>query len=263
MNCRSFSPLRSAQLVPKSGRRSLHGSSSRRAILMPYMSPFMTSGSIKRWHKKEGDLFQAGDILLQIESEFTTVNVEAQNPGIIGKILVPDGSTNVLVEQVIALVAKTPQELARLQEQHKARAPMPPPPVPPVQQHHFHPQGRGPFGLEHAKSPMMSSARRSPSLFEMHTGDANAIHATGVRGMVTDHANSQHHSELLPRVRSSPPAGLHSVRESLAETAIADDQLNGAALRKTIVSTLSRRGSGAKSSVAKKCTTAQYFEGIL
>ncbi|KAF7359201.1 Dihydrolipoyllysine-residue acetyltransferase [Mycena sanguinolenta] len=97
------------------GRRSLHGSSARRAIMMPALSPFMTQGTISRWLKKEGEEFQVGDILLQIESEYDTIYVEAENPGILRKILSPDGSTNVPIEQVIALVSKIPAESVHTQ----------------------------------------------------------------------------------------------------------------------------------------------------
>ncbi|KAF8191493.1 single hybrid motif-containing protein, partial [Mycena galopus ATCC 62051] len=81
----------------------LHGSSVRCSIMMPALSPFMTQGTISRWLKKEGEAFQAGDVILEIESEYDTMNIEAENPGIMGKILSPDGSTNVPVEQVFKL----------------------------------------------------------------------------------------------------------------------------------------------------------------
>ena len=76
--------------------------------MMPAMSPLMTEGTITRWKIKEGDAFAPGDVLLQIvtsftthfgpvklkllvhlqESEIATIDVEAHNPGILGKILV-------------------------------------------------------------------------------------------------------------------------------------------------------------------------------
>ncbi|KAJ7168369.1 single hybrid motif-containing protein [Mycena crocata] len=217
-----------SRLVSQPGKRSLHQSSVRRAIMMPAMSPFMTQGTIRRWAKREGEAFRAGDVLCQIESEYATIDVQAENPGIIGKILKPDGSSNVPVEQVIAIVAKTSQELARLQA-----PPLPPPPF--QHQHHF--PSHGAAGLAQAASPMMVSVHRTPLLFDMH----DPLHSSGsatVRGMVIDHAGSQHHAA--------------------AEN---DDQATE--LRKTIVSTLSRRGSGSETFSSNKCTTTEYFSGIL
>ncbi|KAJ7118828.1 single hybrid motif-containing protein [Mycena epipterygia] len=249
MNSRSVSL--SSRLMPQQGRRSLHRSSVRRAIMMPAMSPFMTEGTIRRWTKNEGEAFLAGDTLLQIESDYTTLDIEAENPGILGKILWPDGSTNVPVEQVIALVAKTPQELARLQVPGQTQAPPPPPPLTPAVQHQQHTNphsvNRSAARLEHAKSPMMPRVHRTPSLFEMH----DAGHSATVRGIVMDHAGSQQDT-LAPE----PCAGFPPPEEN-------DEQLQAAVLRKTIVSTLSRRGSGSKSSDSKRCTTTQYFDGIL
>ncbi|KAJ7826647.1 single hybrid motif-containing protein [Mycena leptocephala] len=243
MNSRSISL--SSRLVPQPGRRSFHRSSTKRAIMMPALSPFMTQGTVSRWFKREGEAFHAGDILLEIESEYTTMDVEAQNPGIMGKILSPAGTTNVPVEQVIALAAKTPQEIERM----KAQVQMPPPPPPPrtpTFQHHHHPHftNRG-IGLEHAKGPMMAPVHRTPSSIDIN----DTVHSSGaatVRGMVMDHAGLQHTHVPTP---SDEPRLPHDVDQA-------------AELRKTIVSTLSRRGSGAKSS-CKKCTTTQYFDGLL
>jgi pyruvate/2-oxoglutarate dehydrogenase complex dihydrolipoamide acyltransferase (E2) component len=96
-------------------RRWLHKSSKCNAIMMPAMSPLMTEGTITRWKRREGEAFAVGDVLLQIASDLYVVDVQAQRPGIMGKILMPDGSSNVPVEQVIALVAQDSNELFSLQ----------------------------------------------------------------------------------------------------------------------------------------------------
>ncbi|KAJ3555434.1 hypothetical protein NP233_g12209 [Leucocoprinus birnbaumii] len=93
---------------------------------MPAMSPLMNECTITKWRKKEGEAFVPGDVLLQIESDIAMIDVEAQSPGILGKILLPDGTTNVPIEQVIALVARDQQELATLQSM-KVDIPTPPP----------------------------------------------------------------------------------------------------------------------------------------
>ena len=75
-------------------------------ILMPALSPTMTEGNVARWHKKEGDAVQAGDVLAEIETDKATMEVEAVDEGILGKILVPDGSEGVQVNSVIGVIVE-------------------------------------------------------------------------------------------------------------------------------------------------------------
>ncbi|KAL0576205.1 hypothetical protein V5O48_005772 [Marasmius crinis-equi] len=96
-------------------RRSFHSCRPANAILMPALSPMMTEGTVTRWNKKEGEMFAAGDILLQIEYGLNYLDVRAELPGVLGKILTPEGSTNVPVEHVIALVARDRDEFVREQ----------------------------------------------------------------------------------------------------------------------------------------------------
>ena len=74
-------------------------------ILMPALSPTMTEGRLSKWHKSEGDLVEAGDILAEIETDKATMEVEAVDEGILEKILIPDGSDGVKVNEVIAIIA--------------------------------------------------------------------------------------------------------------------------------------------------------------
>ncbi|MBS40110.1 MAG: pyruvate dehydrogenase complex E1 component subunit beta, partial [Rhodospirillales bacterium] len=73
-------------------------------ILMPALSPTMTEGRLSKWHKSEGDLVEAGDILAEIETDKATMEVEAVDEGILEKILIPDGSEGVKVNEVIAII---------------------------------------------------------------------------------------------------------------------------------------------------------------
>lgn len=75
-------------------------------IKMPAVSPSMTEGAIARWLKKEGEMVKAGDILVEIETDKAVVELEAQNEGILGKIVVAEGSQNVKVNALIALLLK-------------------------------------------------------------------------------------------------------------------------------------------------------------
>jgi pyruvate dehydrogenase E2 component (dihydrolipoamide acetyltransferase) len=73
-------------------------------ILMPALSPTMTEGNLARWVKKEGDAVHSGDVLAEIETDKATMEVEAVDDGRVGRILVPEGTQGVKVNQLIALL---------------------------------------------------------------------------------------------------------------------------------------------------------------
>jgi pyruvate dehydrogenase E2 component (dihydrolipoamide acetyltransferase) len=73
-------------------------------ILMPALSPTMTEGTLSRWLKAEGDAVKAGDVIAEIETDKATMEVEAVDEGVLGKILVGDGTQNVKVNAPIAIL---------------------------------------------------------------------------------------------------------------------------------------------------------------
>jgi len=73
-------------------------------VLMPALSPTMTEGTLAKWHVKEGDTVESGDVIAEIETDKATMEVEAVDEGKIGKILVAEGSEGVAVNEVIALL---------------------------------------------------------------------------------------------------------------------------------------------------------------
>src|SRR6266487_4521468 len=74
-------------------------------ILMPALSPTMEKGNLAKWLKKEGDKVKSGDVIAEIETDKATMEVEAVDEGIIAKILVPEGTQDVAVNDVIAVMA--------------------------------------------------------------------------------------------------------------------------------------------------------------
>jgi len=74
-------------------------------ILMPALSPTMEKGNLSRWLKKEGDKIKPGDVLAEIETDKATMEVEAIDEGVLAKIVVPAGTTDVPVNDVIGLIA--------------------------------------------------------------------------------------------------------------------------------------------------------------
>lgn len=73
-------------------------------ITMPALSPTMTEGNLAKWVKKEGDKVKAGQVIAEIETDKATMEVEAVDEGVLGKIVIPEGTKNVSVNSVIALL---------------------------------------------------------------------------------------------------------------------------------------------------------------
>ncbi|HUZ74795.1 MAG TPA: pyruvate dehydrogenase complex dihydrolipoamide acetyltransferase [Stellaceae bacterium] len=73
-------------------------------VLMPALSPTMTEGNLAKWHKHEGDKVKAGDVLAEIETDKATMEMEAVDEGTLGRILVPEGTAGVKVNEPIALI---------------------------------------------------------------------------------------------------------------------------------------------------------------
>ena len=73
-------------------------------ILMPALSPTMAKGKLAKWLKKVGDKVKSGDILAEIETDKATMEIEAVDEGTLGRILIADGTDDVLVNAVIAVI---------------------------------------------------------------------------------------------------------------------------------------------------------------
>ncbi|KIK54539.1 hypothetical protein GYMLUDRAFT_77054 [Collybiopsis luxurians FD-317 M1] len=231
-------------------RRAISQSAVRRAVTnmqMPAMSPTMTEGGIASWKKKEGETFAAGDVLLEIETDKATIDVEAQDDGVMGKILIPDGTKNVKIGKIIALLAEEGDDISNLQppvedaeppKQQEAASPPPPPPPP---QSSPEPSALAPHSLE----PITHSGPLFPSVYrllaENGIHDVSKITGTGVRGMVTK-------GDVLAFLgKASGPLGSFKPSPTPIEEALKGLQkkaapeaapLDGPALRKLIVSAM-------------------------
>jgi len=73
-------------------------------VLMPALSPTMTEGKLAKWLKKEGDAIKSGDALAEIETDKATMEMEAADDGVLGKILVAEGTEGVAVNTPIAVI---------------------------------------------------------------------------------------------------------------------------------------------------------------
>jgi pyruvate dehydrogenase E2 component (dihydrolipoamide acetyltransferase) len=92
-------------------------------ILMPALSPTMEKGNLAKWLKKEGDKVKSGDVIAEIETDKATMEVEAVDEGTLAKILVPEGTQDVPVNDVIAVLAGDGEDV-------KAAGKAPPRPAP-------------------------------------------------------------------------------------------------------------------------------------
>ncbi|GAA5947146.1 hypothetical protein JCM3775_001876 [Rhodotorula graminis] len=221
-----FSAIRSARTCARPLARQLHASAPRTAysnFLMPAMSPTMTEGGISEWKVKEGDAFEAGAVLLTIETDKASIDVEAQDDGIMGKILENDGAAGVPVGKLIAVLAEEGDDLSNIEipSQEDAAAatsssapspadskpeagptsaapsdaptPSPATPSPTPSAIHAHPQ--------HSK-PLLPSVLRLLALAGIT--DASAIKATGHHGMLTK-GDVLAHTGAITSARGSLP----------------------------------------------------------
>src|SRR3954464_12959299 len=74
-------------------------------ILMPALSPTMEKGNLAKWLKKEGEKVKPGDVIAEIETDKATMEVEGGDEGTLAKIVVPEGTADVPVNQLIAVLA--------------------------------------------------------------------------------------------------------------------------------------------------------------
>jgi pyruvate dehydrogenase E2 component (dihydrolipoamide acetyltransferase) len=92
-------------------------------ILMPALSPTMEKGNLAKWLKKEGDKVKAGDVIAEIETDKATMEVEAVDEGTIGKIVVAEGTADVPVNQVIAVLLEEGEDAGAIKGAPSAPAP--------------------------------------------------------------------------------------------------------------------------------------------
>ncbi|KAF2632787.1 hypothetical protein BU25DRAFT_406097 [Macroventuria anomochaeta] len=124
--CRVSARAASQQLRNHGARRALHAgqpSLAAQNFNMPALSPTMTEGNIATWKIKEGDSFSAGDVLLEIETDKAQMDVEAQDDGILAKIIHGDNSKQVQVGTRIAVTVETGDDLSSLEITEEDAAP--------------------------------------------------------------------------------------------------------------------------------------------
>jgi pyruvate dehydrogenase E2 component (dihydrolipoamide acetyltransferase) len=91
-------------------------------ILMPALSPTMEKGNLAKWLKREGEAVKPGDVIAEIETDKATMEVEAADEGVLAKILVPEGTADVPVNQLIAVLAGEGEDVKQVAASGAGRA---------------------------------------------------------------------------------------------------------------------------------------------
>ncbi|XP_048583195.1 pyruvate dehydrogenase protein X component, mitochondrial isoform X2 [Nematostella vectensis] len=83
-------------------------------VLMPALSPTMETGTIVSWLKKEGDTIEPGDALCEIETDKATLTLDTDEQGVLAKIVIPPGTKNVKVNELIALIVEEGEDYTKV-----------------------------------------------------------------------------------------------------------------------------------------------------
>ena len=207
-------------------------------ILMPALSPTMTEGALARWLKAEGEPVRSGDVLAEIETDKATMEMEAADDGILGRILVPGGTQGVKVNQPIALLLEEGEDASALE---KAPTAKPHPPAP-------SPAGRGGDGAP--SSPLPAGEGRggeaptdrifaSPlarRLAKESSLDLTAIRGSGPHGRIVK--VDVERARQAPRPETPKPAPTEA-RLTLPSVGPAYTEVANSTMRKTIARRLS------------------------
>jgi pyruvate dehydrogenase E2 component (dihydrolipoamide acetyltransferase) len=94
-------------------------------LKMPALSPTMEEGTLAKWLVKEGDTVKSGDLLAEIETDKATMEFEAIDEGVVSQILVAEGTDNVKVGTVIAVITGEGEEAGSAKAAPAAAAPAP------------------------------------------------------------------------------------------------------------------------------------------
>ena len=189
-------------------------------VTMPALSPTMTEGNLAKWHKAEGDSVEAGDVIAEIETDKATMEVEAVDEGILGKIIISEGAQGVAVNTVIAVLLED-GETANDIDDVSAAAPAPAAADAPKEEKQEATAAPAPAASKAAAAPAANKGDRifaSPLAKRIASQkglDLTTIKGTGPRGRIVkrDVENAQ------PQAAAPAPAPQASSSQALPEDA--------------------------------------------
>jgi pyruvate dehydrogenase E2 component (dihydrolipoamide acetyltransferase) len=204
-------------------------------ILMPALSPTMEKGNLARWLKKEGDKIKSGDVIAEIETDKATMEYEAVDDGTLAKIVVPEGTQDVAVNSVIAVLAgegedvKTAAAAAKSAPQAAPQAVSKPVPVPVAKPAAEKPASTavpGASKVSPAPQPLPKGGNRifsSPlarRLAKEANVDLNRVQGSGPHGRVIARDIEQAKSGKGLRAPAGAPAGGATIAPAMSDAQI-------------------------------------------
>ena len=219
-------------------------------ILMPALSPTMEEGTLAKWSVKEGDSVASGDVIAEIETDKATMEFEAVDEGIIGKIVVPEGTEGVKVNALIAVLleeGETDADISSADSAPPTAAPKPAEAAPAA--------GRPDTPAPAAPAPVAATAPSGDRVFASPLArriaadkglDLSQIKGSGPKGRIVkaDVETAQPGAKAEASLAASPaasapaPAGpsTETVRKMYADRQFKEVELDG--MRRTIASRL-------------------------
>ncbi|XP_051916056.1 pyruvate dehydrogenase protein X component, mitochondrial [Hippocampus zosterae] len=170
-------------------------------VQMPALSPTMEEGNIVKWLKKEGEAVAAGDALCEIETDKAVVTMESNDDGILAKIVIEEGSRNVRLGTLIAVMVEEGQDWRQVE--------IPSPSAPPPATHETIATGVPPHASSPAPAPKtvpIGSLRLSPAarhILDTHGVDPKLATPTGPRGLITKE-DALNVLKLTPKPKTTP-----------------------------------------------------------
>ncbi|WP_193180563.1 pyruvate dehydrogenase complex dihydrolipoamide acetyltransferase [Nisaea sediminum] len=229
------------------------------SVLMPALSPTMTEGKLATWLVAEGDTISAGDVIAEIETDKATMEVEAVDEGVLGKIIVPAGTENVAVNQPIAVILEEGEDAGSVDMDAVAggapkAAPAPKPEAAPAPAKPAEPAKAEPAPAP-APAPAASTGDRvfaSPlarRMAEQAGLDLSQIQGTGPSGRIVKHDVEQAIAggtgKAAPAAAPAPAAAAPATAPSLGKAPGADvpglpeyEEIPNSSMRKVIAKRL-------------------------
>ena len=172
-------------------------------ILMPALSPTMEKGNVAKWLKKEGDAVKTGDVIAEIETDKATMEYEAVDDGVMAKIVVPEGTNDVPVNQLIAVLAQEGEDPKAAAAAAVKGASSPSPSVSPPSPQPSPQRGEGVSQLGAAPAPAPQAKAPSAPPSSLPSGERSVPKAPGEGVRTNGHAGGVQGAN---RIFSSPLA---------------------------------------------------------
>jgi pyruvate dehydrogenase E2 component (dihydrolipoamide acetyltransferase) len=170
-------------------------------ILMPALSPTMEEGTLAKWLVKEGDKVSSGSAIAEIETDKATMEFEAADDGIVGRIVVPEGTEGVKVNELIAVLLEEGEDASALGTEEGQAAKEPAPPPKPAEPRAAEPSRAAATGPAEPSGGRVFASPLARRIASERGLDLSAIRGSGPNGRIVKA------DVLAAERRPAPPAG--------------------------------------------------------